>query len=176
MNIIIISSSPRKEGNSDLLCNEFMKGALTAGHQVEKVFLREKKINYCTGCGVCYTQKKCSQKDDMAMLLDKLIQADVIVFSSPIYFYTMCGQLKTLIDRCCARYTEMTNKSFYYILAAAENNIHAMDKTLIEFEGFFDCLDKPTLKGGIKAIGVWEKGDVLATQYMQEAYELGAKV
>ena len=137
MNIIIISSSPRKEGNSDLLCNEFMKGALTAGHQVEKVFLREKKINYCTGCGVCYTQKKCSQNDDLAMLLDKLIQADVIVFSSPLYFFTKCGPLQTFIARCCVRYSAMTNKSFSLLCDSAVTNFHAMVTTVSEFKVFF---------------------------------------
>ena len=98
--ILIISSSPRRNGNSDTLCNEFMNGALESGNSVTKIFLKDKKINYCTGCGFCYENSKCSQKDDMTEILDQMIAADIIVFGSPIYFYTICGQLKTMIDRC----------------------------------------------------------------------------
>ena len=176
MTVLVISSSPRKKGNSDVLCDEFVKGATDAGHSVEKVFLRDKTIHYCTGCGVCYNQKKCSQKDDMAGLLDKMVAADVIVMASPIYFYTMCGQLKTFIDRCCARYTEMTDKKFYFILTAADGNTKAMERTMTEFDGFLACLDNPEVKGYIHAIGVWEKGDVNSTLFMNEAYQLGSSI
>ncbi|HJD19638.1 MAG TPA: flavodoxin family protein, partial [Candidatus Avelusimicrobium excrementipullorum] len=78
-NVLIISASPRKGGNSDLLCDRFLAGAREAGHQAEKIFLRDKKINYCLGCGVCNTTHACVQKDDMAPLLDKMVAADVIV-------------------------------------------------------------------------------------------------
>lgn len=88
-NILIISSSPRR-GNSDLLCDEFMRGATKSGHAVEKIRLAEKKINFCTGCEVCSTTKKpCPQKDDAAEIIEKMVQADVIVLASPVYFYAM---------------------------------------------------------------------------------------
>ena len=114
--IIIISSSPRKGGNSDLLCDEFLKGATDAGNQCEKIFLRDKKINYCSGCGFCTTNDytACSQNDDMSEILDKMQEADTIVFATPIYFYAISGQMKTFIDRMCARYTHLPNKEFYY--------------------------------------------------------------
>lgn len=110
--VIIISSSPRKGGNSDILCDEFQKGAQEAGHDIEKIFLKDKKINYCSGCGFCNTNNytACSQKDDMNEILDKIIKADVIVMATPVYFYTMCAQMKTFIDRWCARYTHITGK------------------------------------------------------------------
>jgi multimeric flavodoxin WrbA len=117
MNVLIISSSPRREGNSDLLCNEFMRGAQEAGHTVKKIFLKDKNINYCTGCSVCVNTKRCVQKDDMDEILDEMKLADAIVLASPIYFYTICGQLKTMIDRCCAGYTELTDKDFYLLLS-----------------------------------------------------------
>lgn len=98
-NITIISSSPRKQGNSDILCDEFIRGAKVVGNKTEKIYLKDKKINYCTGCGYCYNTHKCSQNDDMSEVLNSLINADIIVFASPIYFYTICGQLKTMIDR-----------------------------------------------------------------------------
>lgn len=109
-NILIISSSPRKGANSDTLCDQFYVGVLDAGHNVEKIFLKDKNINYCTGCGYCNEHKKCSQHDDMAEILEKMVKADVIVLATPMYFYTISGQLKTFIDRCCARYTEISNK------------------------------------------------------------------
>ena len=106
-NILILSASPRKGGNSDLLCDEFMRGALDAGNQVEKLCLCDYKINYCTGCGLCSEfGKPCPQADDMAMILKKMIAADGLVMATPVYFYTMNAQMKTLIDRACARYVE----------------------------------------------------------------------
>lgn len=174
--VLILSSSPRRGGNSDLLCDEFMKGAEEAGHSMEKIFLRDKKINYCTGCGVCYSGKACSQKDDMGGILDKMIAADVIVLSSPIYFYTMCAQLKTLIDRCCSRYTEIKNKDFYYILTAADAARNAVDKAVVEFQGFLDCLDHPQLKGIIYGVDAWNIGDIKTKPAMQESYETGKNI
>lgn len=111
-NILIISSSPRKGGNSDLLCDEFMKGARGAGHRVEKVRLAEKRIGYCRGCGVCNETHACLQKDDMAELLEKALEADVIVLATPVYFYTLSAQMKTFIDRTVPRYLEMRTRSF----------------------------------------------------------------
>ena len=79
--VLIISASPRKGGNSDTLCNEVLRGAKEAGHSVEKIFLREKEIGYCTGGGVCNTTHSCVQKDDMEELLEKMVQADVLVLA-----------------------------------------------------------------------------------------------
>lgn len=78
--VLIVSSSPRKHGNSDLLCDEFARGAKDAGNEVEKVFLADKSINYCRGCGICNSTHKCVQNDDMAELNDKMVKADVIAF------------------------------------------------------------------------------------------------
>ena len=92
--VLVLSASPRKGGNSDLLCDQFMRGAKEAGNQVEKIFLRDKRINYCIGCGACQGNGgKCVQKDDMAEVLDKMIAADVIVMATPVYFYTMNAQM-----------------------------------------------------------------------------------
>lgn len=147
-NILVISASPRKGGNSDVLCDEFIKGAQQAGHKVEKIFLRNFKVNYCTGCGVCNSTHKCVQKDDMAEIMDKMVNADVIVFATPVYFYTMDAQLKTLIDRTVPRYTEMVNKEVYYILTAADTNAANLEKTVESIRGFtLDCLDRAVEKG-----------------------------
>ncbi len=173
-NILVLSGSFRKGGNSDVLCDEFIKGALEAGNKVEKIYVNDKKINYCRGCGVCNTTHKCVQKDDMAEILDKMIKADVIVMATPIYFYTMNGQMKTLIDRTVPKYTEISNKEFYFIVAAADNSHANMEKALEGFRGFTqDCLDDAKEKGIIYGTGAWNIGDIKGKPAMKEAFEMG---
>ena len=176
--VLIISASPRKGGNSDTLCDEFMKGAIDSGNTVEKIFLRDKKINYCTGCGFCNTNDytACSQKDDMALILDKMVIADVIVMATPVYFYTMDGQMKTFIDRCCARYTHISNKDFYFIATAADVRPQALERTFDGLRGFTACLENSREAGLIYGAGVWNKGEVNATNSMKEAYIMGKNV
>ena len=172
-NVLIISSSPRKGGNSDTLCNRFMEGAKAAGHQVEKIFLKDKHIGYCTGCGTCNLGKPCPQKDDAAEILDKMVGADVIVLATPVYFYTLSAQLKTLIDRTCPRYTEISNKDFYFIATMAETDRSMIDRTFDSIRGFLDCLENPHEKGVIVATGVWQKGEIEGNPALDEAYRAG---
>jgi len=175
--VLLLSASPRKGGNSDILCDEFMRGAVEAGNKAEKIFLREKNINYCTGCGTCsFLGKPCPQKDDMAKILDKLIEADVIVMATPVYFYTMDAQMKTLIDRCCSRYTEMKEKEFYFIVTAAVDSIAQMERTVEGLRGFTVCLDGPRERGVIYGAGVWQAGEIKDKPAMQEAYDAGRNV
>jgi multimeric flavodoxin WrbA len=174
--VLILSSSPRTGGNSDLLCDQFINGAQEAGHRPEKIALKDKKINFCKGCGTCFINKKCSQKDDMTEVLMKMEAADVIVMATPVYFYTMCGQMKTLIDRCCARYTEIRNKDFYFIVTAAVNSKPALERTLEEFRGFTSCLSGPNEKGIIYGTGAWNKGDIKKSDAMKLAFEMGKTV
>ena len=176
-NVLIISSSPRKGGNSDTLCDRFMEGAKESGHAVEKVFLKEKKIGYCTGCGYCFNAHECSQKDDMAELLDKMVAADVIVLATPVYFYSVCGQMKTFIDRTTPKYTEMQNKEFYFIMTAADGNKASLERTLETFRGFTeDCLDGAVEAGIIYGVGAWNKGEFQSTPAYDEAYQMGKNV
>ena len=176
--ILILSSSPRRGGNSDTLCDKFMQGAIEAGNNVEKIFLKDKKINYCTGCGLCTISNftRCSQDDDMKEILDKMIEADVIVMATPVYFYTMCAQMKTLIDRCCAKYPKMENKEFYFIVTAADNSEAALNRVLDEFRGFIACLNGAKESGVILGTGVWQKGEVINTPSIQDAYLTGKEV
>ena len=134
--ILLLSSSPRRHGNSDRLCDEFLRGAREAGHDAEKISLRDCRIGYCTGCGVCYDTRTCPQRDDAAQIVGKMIAADVIVLATPVYFYAMSAQMKTLIDRCCGPYTEMKNKEFYFIATAAEEDNGIMDRIVANFMGF----------------------------------------
>jgi multimeric flavodoxin WrbA len=172
--ILVLSSSPRKGGNSDVLCDRFVSGAQEAGHNVEKIFLKDKTINYCTGCGTCFNgTKACSQTDDMAEILDKMIAADVIVMATPVYFYTMCAQMKTLIDRTCARYMEVSDKDFYFIVTAAVNSSQALQRTIEEFRGFTSCLENPREKGIIYGTGAWNIGDIRKSKAMTLAFDMG---
>lgn len=174
--VLVLSSSPRKGGNSDMLCGQFISGAKEAGHHAEKISLKDKKINYCTGCGTCFDGKSCRQKDDMAEVLEKMIAADVIVMATPVYFYTMCAQMKTLIDRTVARYSEISNKEFYFIVTAAVKIKQAMERTLEEFRGFTFCLNGSKEKGIIYGTGAWNIGDIKKSNAMKQAYEMGKAV
>ncbi len=112
----------------------------------------------------------------MSEVLEKMIAADVIVMATPVYFYTMCGQMKTLIDRTCACYTEINNKEFYFIVTAADGNKKAMERTIEEFRGFTFCLDGAKEKGIIYGTGAWKKGDIKGSQAMKQTYEMGKAV
>ncbi|MFR9166623.1 MAG: flavodoxin family protein [Dysgonomonas sp.] len=172
--ILILSASPRRHGNSDTLCDQFAFGAQQAGHDVEKVFLRDKKIKYCTGCYTCEkTGGICTYKDDMPELLQKMIDADVLVLSTPVYFYCMNAQLKTIIDRTVARYTEIKDKDAYLIATAGEEEMKAMEGTITSFRGFLDCLENVREAGLILGHGVHQLGEVKQNPAMQEAYQAG---
>ena len=109
----------------------------------------------------------------MAAILDRMISSDVIVMATPVYFYTMNAQLKTLIDRCCARYTEISDKSFYYILTAADNSVPAMERTVESFRGFTSCLEGAVEKGIIYGVGAWGIGDIRGNKAMKQAFDMG---
>jgi multimeric flavodoxin WrbA len=150
-----------------------MNGAIEAGHQAEKVVLAEKKINYCTGCGACERTGRCAQKDDMAQVLESMIAANAIVLATPVYFYTMCAQMKTAIDRTVARYTEIANKDFYFIVTAADSNKAALERTIEGFRGFTSCLPGARERGVVYGAGAWKMGDILTSRAMEQAYEMG---
>lgn len=176
-NVLVLSSSPRRGGNSDTLCNEFLRGAADAGNAAEKIFLRDKTIHYCTGCGTCsYLKKPCPQKDDAREVVEKMIAADVIVLATPVYFYALSAQLKTLIDRCCADYTRITGKDFYFIATAAEADEAIMERITANLMGFLDCLEAPRLRGTLFCGGVWLPGDIAGNAKLAEAYAMGRGV
>ena len=175
--VLILSGSPRKGGNSDLLCDEFMRGALEAGNQVEKIRVAEKKIGYCSACYYCRQSGGiCAKKDDMAELLQKMIDADVIVLASPVYFYSIDAQLKTVIDRTVARWTEVKDKEFYYIVTCADEERASQERTIECFRGYADCVDGAKEMGVIYGTGVYEKGEIKNSPVFAEAYSMGASI
>ena len=176
-NVLIISASPRRHGNSDTLCNRFLEGAAESGNNVEKIFLKDKKISYCVGCGYCFKNHKCSQKDDMADILEKMLSADVIVLATPVYFYSMDAQMKCFIDRTTPKYTQMKNKKFYFILTAADPDKANLHRAMEGFRGFTeDCLEGAKEAGILYGVGAWNIGDIQNTPAYNEAYEMGKKV
>ena len=175
--VVVIYGSPRKGGNSDILCDQFVLGAEEAGNQVEKIFLRDKEINYCVACDSCINNDgKCVWEDDVAEILDKMIGADVIVMATPVYFYTMDAQMKTLIDRAYYQYTKMINKDIYLIATAANPEKQSMERTIDGFRGFISLLQGAKEKGIIYGAGVKNIGDIKGTKAMTEAYEMGKSI
>ena len=172
--VLALAGSPRKGGNSDLLCDQFLRGAENAGHWAEKIYISDKTINYCTGCGACFAKPgDCVQQDDMAEILEKMVAAEVIVMATPVYFYSMNGQMKTLIDRTCPRYTEISNKEMYFIMTAAVEEKELLERTLEGFRGFTSCLSGAMEKGIIYGTGAWKAGDIKGSAAMTQAYEMG---
>lgn len=172
---MILSGSPRKNGNSDILCDEFMKGAVEADNEVEKIRVAEKNIGYCRACYAC-KNGPCAIKDDMTEVLQKMIDADVIVLASPVYFYSIDAQLKALIDRTVARWLEVKDKEFYYIVTAADGEEEAAETTINCFRGYADCVNGAKEMGIVYCMGVYEIGKVKNTKAMLEAYEMGKSI
>ena len=174
--ILILSGSPRKGGNSDLLCDEFARGAAEAGHTVEKLRVAEKNIGYCRACYACRESGVCAIHDDMAEVLQKMIDADVLVLASPVYFYSISAQLKAVIDRSVARWLEVKDKEFYYLVTAAEGENAAAETTLACFRGYADCVEGAKEMGVVYGVGVYEKGKIRDKAAMRQAYALGRGV
>ena len=176
-NVLILSGSPRKGGNSDLLCDAFLRGAQEAGHAVRKISLADKQVGFCRGCYFCREHDgACVFHDDMAEILQAMIDADVLVLASPVYFYAIDAQLKAVIDRTVARWTEVKNKEFYYIMTAADEERAAMETTLACFRGYADCVEGAVERGVIYGTGVYEKGEILQTSAYEEAYAMGKQI
>lgn len=170
--ILAIVSSPRKGGNSEMLVDRFVEGAQESGHSVEKICLREKKIAPCIACEACLRNGgTCVQKDDMADILQKIIDADTIVLSTPVYYYSISAQLKAMIDRTLAGGGKMKGKEFYFIATAADGK-NAMECTMNDMQGFVRCIPGSTVRGKVygSAFGV---GEIKGKPAMDEAYECG---
>lgn len=170
--VLVIVSSPRKGGNSELLCDRFISGAEEAGHHVEKICLRGKKIAPCIACEACLNNGGvCVQKDDMGEILEKLIAADVIVLSTPVYYYSICAQLKIMIDRTLAGGSRLKSKEFYFIATAADG-AHAMECTMNDMQGFVNCVPGSVVKGKVYG-SAFHVGEIQGRPAMEEAYALG---
>lgn len=176
-NVLILSGSPRKFGNSELLCESFRQGALQAGHRVRLTRIAEKNIRPCTSCFFCLQHDGiCVQTDEMAQVLKDMLAADVIVLASPVYFFNISAQLKTAIDRCFCQYSNIRDKQFYFILSAADDTQSVMDTPLAALRSVISCFPNAQEKGYLLARGVLERGAIKGSPLLDAAFSMGAEI
>lgn len=175
--VLIISSSLRKGGNSEALAAAFAKGAQEAGNEVETVFLREKQLGFCRGCLACLKLGHCVIADDAVYIAAKMHDADVLVFATPVYYYSVSGQLKTMLDRANPLFdTDYAFTEAYLLATAAEDEPQTVSGTVTAVQGWVDCFDRCELAGTVFAGGVNDVGDIDGHPALQEAYELGNNI
>lgn len=176
-NVLILEGSPRRNGNSAILSDEFARGAEEAGGSVEKVRVCSKKIAGCLGCNACYRNGgNCIQKDDMAEIREKMLAADVIVLASPIYFYSMTAQMKAVIDRTYAFYQQLEGKTFYFLITCGAPDASFTETMLAALRGFTCCVPNAKEGGVVLGTGAMEPGDIRKSKAMTEAYEMGRSI
>jgi len=160
-NVLIISSSPRKSSNSHALAEAFAQGARDAGHSVEVVSLRGKSIGFCQGCMACQKTRRCVQRDDADLIAQKALHADVVCFATPIYYYAVSGQLKTMLDRCNPLYpADYAFRDVYLLASSADESPSAMDGAVKDIEGWVECFPKARLAGVVRGVGLTAEGDI----------------
>lgn len=175
--IVVLVGSMRKDGNTDLLAHSFADGA-SKNNIVELVSVADYNINPCIGCNSCFTKKRnqCFQNDDMPIIYDKLRNADIVVVASPVYFYGISAQLKTIIDRL---HTPMRNefhvKKLALLLVGAATLPELFDAIKLQYQlilNFFRLEDA----GMVLVRGVKDKGDIRNNEALKEAYDLGLSI
>ena len=162
-NILVISTSLRPRSNSDILTERLVAGARDAGHQVEEISLKGKELKYCIGCLACQKTQRCVQKDDALWIADRMKDADTLVFSTPIYYYEMSGQMKTLLDRMNPLYSsDYRFRRVYMLSVAAEDETYTPEKAVSGLEGWVDCFEKAKLCGSLFVGGLNGPGEASA--------------
>ena len=175
--IIVISTSLRHGSNSDMLAEKFLEGALSAGNCVEKISLVGKNIQFCKGCMACQKLGRCAIKDDVNDIMAKVLRADVVVWATPIYYYEMSGQMKTLIDRMNAMYEQdYAFRDVYLLTTAAEDDAETPRRAEMGLTGWIDCYPKSRLAGTLFCGGVNDTCEIEGNPKLQEAYELGRSI
>lgn len=175
-NILILSTSLRNNSNSEALAKSFMEGA-KINNNVEFVSLKDKHIAFCKGCMACQKIGKCVIKDDAIEIADKMCASDIIVWATPIYYYEMSGQMKTMIDRANSLYSrDYKFRETYLLATAADDDPNAINGALKGLNGWVDCFDKLKLAGFVFAGGVDDAGSIKDNPKLQEAYELGKSI
>lgn len=176
-NVLIISSSLRKGSNSEALAEEFARGAGDAGNNVELISLRDKEIRFCRGCLACQKTQKCVIADDAPAIVAKMHDADVIVFATPIYYYEMSGQLKTLLDRANPLYSSDYHfRDIYMLTSAAEDEESTPERAVMGLTGWIDCFEKARLAGTVFAGDVNDPAEIKGHPALAEAYAAGNKI
>ena len=176
--VLVISPSPRNNSNSEILARQAAKGAEDAGHDVEFITLKDKTLNFCKGCLACQKTMRCVIRDDASEICEKVGNAEVLVFANPIYYYELCGQLKTLLDRCNPLYpSDYKFRDVYLITASAEDGDEVCQTAKGGLQGWVDCFEKAKLVKVLSGGGLSDPADAEANQaYLQAAYQLGKNV
>ncbi len=175
--VLIISTSLRSGSNSEALADAFLAGAKTAGNFTEKVTLQQKSLFFCKGCLACQNRKTCVIQDDAGEIVEKMRQADVIAFATPIYYYEMSGQMKTLLDRANPLYSsDYAFRDIYMLTAAAEDTPHVPRRAISGLQGWIDCFEKAALAGTVFAGGVNDPGAIDEHPALEKAYAMGITI
>ena len=175
--ILVISTSPRKGSNSDQLAEDFIRGAQDAGNTVEKIALRDKAMGFCKGCLSCVRTQRCVIADDANAIVEKMLHSDVIVFATPIYYYEMSGQMKTMLDRSNPLYgSDYQFRDIYLLTAAAEDEASTPEGAIHGLQGWIACFEKAHLAGTVFAGGVNAPGDIQSHPARKEAFDMGASI
>lgn len=177
-NVLVISSSYRRKGNSELLAQSFYEGVKSKGHHVEMISLADKTIQFCRGCLICQEKKPCPFKDDVQKIIEQMKQSDVIVFATPIYFYEMSGQMKTLLDRTNPLFVDDYQfRDIYLLMTSADADESAMDGAIKGLSGWIECFDQASLKGVVRGVGVDQYGDIHQhDEILKHAYVMGQNI
>jgi len=176
--VLIVSSSLRSGSNSEILAHEAERGAVSAGNSVEFISLKGKDIKFCLGCLACQKTFKCVQKDDMAELIGKVQNADVLIFATPIYYYEMSGQLKTFLDRCNPLFPQANKfQDVYLITSSYDGSENAADRAISGLKGWIECFEQSRFAGVLVGGGMdMPKSASGREDLLKKAYELGKNI
>lgn len=173
--VLIITTSLRAKSNSDVLAERLLAGAKDAGHHAEMISLKGKTIKFCIGCLACQKTQQCVLKDDAVAIAEKVKNADTLVFVTPIYYYEMSGQMKTLLDRMNPLYpSDYKFRKVYLLSVAAEDEEETPEKAISGMQGWVDCFEKAELVGSLFCGGLNNAGEAIGKKEAQdEAYQFG---
>ena len=176
--VLIISTSLRNNANSEILAHETERGARDAGHEVEFVSLKDKTINFCKGCLACQKLGHCVINDDANAITEKMKEADVIVWATPVYYYEMAGQMKTMIDRANALFSAGHNFREVYLIATSADGLKGVAKTVINgLNGWIACFSGVKLCGYVEGAGLEGANEANENkQLLEEAYKMGRNI
>lgn len=176
--VLVITTSLRAKSNSDRLAEELIRGARAVGHEIEQISLKNKRIDFCRGCFACQKTQRCVIEDDAVKIAEKVKNADTVVFATPIYYYEMSGQMKTLLDRLNPLYpSDYRFRNIYMMSVAAEDEAYVPEKAVSGLQGWVDCFEKAELVDTIFCGGINDAGEAEQHQArLEAAYEFGRKL
>ncbi len=177
MRIVVLKGSPNVKGSSNMLAESFSKGAAEAGHEIIEIDAAHADISPCIGCVHCGYEGECSLSDDMDVFREEILKSDMLVFVTPLYYYGMSAQLKTLIDRFCSRNFSIQQKHMKSALLTVAYNaddwtfeaLESHYNTLLRYLNLTDC-------GRVLGYGCGTPSMTKYSKYPDEAYRLGKRL